>query len=142
MRNNHEALLFTIAGILLITIGILIGYEVSSSSKGGRAILQQNRIPKSSPPILMRVTAYCPCAECCGRWADGITASGKIAEGMICAADKSIPFGTKFYVKGHGDVTVEDRGGGITDRCLDLLFPTHQEALDWGVQAVLVREVE
>ena len=32
--------------------------------------------------ILMEVTAYCPCVLCCGEFADGITASGRVARSL------------------------------------------------------------
>jgi 3D (Asp-Asp-Asp) domain-containing protein len=37
-------------------------------------------------------------------------------------------------IPGYGTVKVEDRGGAIKGDRLDVLFPTHQEALEWGVQ--------
>jgi len=87
----------------------------------------------------VRVTAYCPCSKCCGKWADGVTASGhKIKLGdRFVAAPRSIPFGTVIVVPGYNNgqpVRVEDVGGAITEGRLDVFFDTHQEALNWGVQ--------
>ncbi|MDD4888891.1 MAG: 3D domain-containing protein [Phycisphaerae bacterium] len=85
----------------------------------------------------MRVTAYCPCAKCCGAWSDGITASGEPVTangGRFCAADKSIPFGTMLDIPGYGTVPVLDRGGAIKGDRIDVFFPSHQEALAWGVR--------
>jgi len=85
----------------------------------------------------MRVTAYCPCERCCGSWADGITASGTKADHPLVAAPKSFAFGTRLRIPGYNDgdwVTVEDRGGAIKGDRLDVFFPTHGEALEWGVQ--------
>lgn len=82
----------------------------------------------------MKVTAYCTCSKCCGSWADGITASGKRAEGKLIAADRQYPFGTMMDVPGYGLASVEDRGGAIKGDKLDLLFPSHDAALQWGVR--------
>jgi len=93
------------------------------------------------------VTAYCPCKKCCGPQACGITASGKpvTANGsLFVAADRSIPFGTKIKVPGYADgkaVPVLDRGGAIKGNRLDVYFPTHQAALNWGRQTLTV-EIE
>lgn len=84
--------------------------------------------------VRYRVTAYCPCAKCCGQHADGITASGKPATGLLVAADRSIPFGTMVQIPGYGTAPVLDRGGAIKGARLDVLFATHAEALQWGVQ--------
>ena len=88
-----------------------------------------------------RVTAYCPCEKCCGRFADGITASGHVIKpgDRFVAAPKGIPFGTILTIPGYGKVLVEDRGGSITDGRLDVYFDTHQEALNWGVQILKVK---
>jgi 3D (Asp-Asp-Asp) domain-containing protein len=91
----------------------------------------------------MEVTAYCPCTICCGPMAQGITASGKLVShngGRFVAADTSVlPFGTKLVIPGYADnesVEVLDRGGAIKGNKLDLYFPTHEEALQWGRQMV------
>ena len=95
--------------------------------------------------ITMTVTAYSPDAQSCGEFADGITASGYSVKtnGMkLVAADTSLfPFGTKLSIPGYDDshiVPVLDRGGAIKGNHLDALFPTHQEALEWGVQELEV----
>lgn len=60
-----------------------------------------------------KVTGYDACAECCGKWADGITASGKTATvNHTVAMCKDFPFGTQVYIDGLGWYTVEDRGVG------------------------------
>ena len=103
--------------------------------------------PKVDGGVVMRVTAYCACEKCCGRWADGITASGHIIVRDDCfvAAPRSLPFGTMLIVPGYNagePVPVRDRGGAITEGRIDVFFGTHQQALEWGVQLLRVREVK
>ena len=88
--------------------------------------------------VEMNVSAYDAGECCCGEYADGYTASGRPAKGLICAAPPEYPFGTKFEVNGVVYVC-EDRGGDIKGNKLDLLFSTHQEALNWGRQTLMVK---
>ena len=94
--------------------------------------------------VRMLVTAYCPCPKCCGPNARGITASGRPVTangGKFCAAPRSIPFGTRLIVPGYNDdqpIPVYDRGGAIKGNHLDVFFPTHQEAREWGVHWIAV----
>lgn len=99
--------------------------------------------------VMMEVTAYCPCPKCCGPNARGITASGKTvdyADGRFVAADTAIfPFGTRFSVPGyHGGTPVEvvDRGGAIKGNKLDVFFPSHQTAVEWGRRQLAVSIVD
>jgi 3D (Asp-Asp-Asp) domain-containing protein len=95
----------------------------------------------------MEVTAYCPCRKCCGRGAHGVTASGlrvSANAGQFVAADTFLPFHTKLLIPGYGDrpVPVLDRGGAIKGNRLDVFFPTHRQALDWGRRMIEVTVVE
>lgn len=98
--------------------------------------------------IRMEVTAYCPCKKCCGEQAQGITASGLHVSyngGRFVAADTDkLPFGTKLLIPGYdaGTVEVVDRGGAIKGNKLDVFYPTHEAALQWGRQWVDVTVVE
>ena len=87
---------------------------------------------------MFEVTAYCPCIKCCGK-TDGITASGtKATSGRTIAADTTIfPFGTELYINDHKYI-VEDKGGAIKGKKLDIFFETHSEALQWGRRQVEV----
>jgi 3D (Asp-Asp-Asp) domain-containing protein len=89
---------------------------------------------------LVKVTAFCPCEKCCGKWADGYTACGHkiIAGDKFCAAPKDMPFGTMLDIPGYGIVPVLDRGGSITEGRLDVYFDEHQAALNWGVKYLIV----
>lgn len=99
--------------------------------------------------VWMEVTAYCPCQKCCGPQASGITASGLPVShngGRFVAADTSIlPFGSRVWIPGYHDdnpVPVIDRGGAIKGNRLDVYFPSHQQALQWGRQWLLVAVVD
>jgi len=91
----------------------------------------------------MEVTAYCPCPLCCGAGASGFTASGRRIGhngGRFVAADPRYKFGTRLLVPGYSEEAVEviDRGGSIKGNRLDVFFPTHQQAVDWGRRWVQV----
>ena len=96
---------------------------------------------KSSVQIY-KVTAYCPCSKCCGKYANGITERGTYAQaGKTIATDKRFAFGTKLKINGKV-YTVEDRGGAIKGNRIDVYMNTHAEALAWGVRYLPVEVVE
>lgn len=80
------------------------------------------------------LTAYCPCAHCCGT-ANKPTASGVMpTANHTLSADTSIfPLGTKLSINGI-IYTVEDTGSAIHGNKFDIYFNTHQEALNFGRQ--------
>ena len=102
----------------------------------------------------MLVTAYCNCGECCGwefsllgfgppvytygpmkgkRKEIGVTAKGTQARlGTVAADPKVYPFGTRLQIPGYGTGVVEDVGGAITGRHIDVWMPSHATALRWG----------
>ncbi len=84
-----------------------------------------------------KITAYCPCAKCCGK-TTGRTASGTQATaGRTVAAPSKFAFGTKLNIGGH-IYTVEDRGGAIQGNRIDIFVGSHAEALQWGVRYLSV----
>ena len=94
--------------------------------------------------VRMRVTAYCACKKCCGKFADGITACGhKIRQGdTFAAADKRYSFGTEMVISGYNKgkpIKVLDRGGAIRGNRLDVFFNSHRKAMQWGVKYIDVK---
>ena len=88
-----------------------------------------------------KITAYCPCAKCCGK-TSGMTASGtKATAGRTVAASSKFAFGTKLNIGGH-IYTVEDRGGAVNGNKIDIFVNTHAEALQWGVKYLTVSVVQ
>lgn len=80
-----------------------------------------------------KITAYCSCAKCCGK-SNGITASGRYASANhTIAAPGNFPIGTKLKINGVV-YTVEDRGGAINGKKIDVYVNSHSEALRWGVR--------
>ena len=87
-----------------------------------------------------KITAYCPCAKCCGK-TNGRTASGtRATAGRTVAASSKFSFGTKLNIGGHV-YTVEDRGGAINGNKIDIFVNSHAEALAWGVRYLNVSVV-
>ncbi len=99
--------------------------------------------------VRMRVTAYCTCPRCCGKFAQGRTANmHKVRRGdVFVAADKRVPFGTEMIIPGYNQerpVEVKDRGGLIKGKRLDVFFNNHKVAQKWGARYldVLVKAEE
>lgn len=93
-----------------------------------------------------KLTSYCACEKCCGYWAtirpldeNGepivYTASGAVArQGVTVAADTSIlPFGTVILIGGE-EFTVQDVGGGVDGKHIDIYFDNHEAAVEFGVR--------
>ena len=75
-----------------------------------------------------------------------ITASGQApVPNETVAAAKDIPFGTRVWIEGVGVRTVNDRGGAIKRRRLDLCMATRDEAMAFGRQnrkVIILKENE
>jgi len=112
-----------------------------------------------SQPIMQfkgefRITGYCNEACCTDNWAYNrpqvrgrdvvVTANGSFAEvGITIAADVSVlPYGTTVYIEGIGVRTVQDRGGGVKGKHIDVYFATHEEAIKHGNQFLNVWVLE
>lgn len=106
------------------------------------------------------VTAYCNCAICVNipKYRDGQFASGRQEYWGGIAADPSVPFGSEVellphapadwfavlgLLKGRRHFIVEDRGGKIKGRHIDLYFSDkrggHKAALQWGVRRMRLK---
>ena len=86
-----------------------------------------------------KLTAYCNCAVCCGRWAGGPTASGKMPVQGRTIATGVLPFGTKLNIGGK-IYTVEDRGTPYGH--IDIYMERHADAEEFGVRYANVYQSE
>lgn len=93
-----------------------------------------------------KLTAYCPCAECCGIWAMNrprdeygneiiIGSSGeRLTAGISVAVDTNvIPHGSKIMINGHNYIA-HDTGGSVKGNHIDIYFDSHEEAMNFGLQ--------
>lgn len=138
--------------LLILTLGVLACYTERGAKKKRQANSQ------AGDKSLVMVTGYCNCGKCCGwkrSWFGfgapvydygklkgkpkkvGITATGKKAKmGTIAADPKVFKFGTKMTIPGYGEGVVEDIGGAIKGKHIDLWFPSHEAAKKWGVKYI------
>ena len=141
-------------------LAIVAGLVVLVAIPACRIVRGKRGGPRDQSLVL--VTGYCNCGQCCGWDYDesgetaqytygpmkgrpkivGRTASGTTAgPGTIAADPKMFKFGTKLFVPGYGTGTVEDVGGSIKGRHIDIWFPEHQEAQRWGARWLKVKPV-
>ena len=88
-----------------------------------------------------KITAYCSCSKCCGKWADnrpngivyGASGNELIPNYSIAVDPNIIPYGTKVYFNDN-EYVAHDCGGSIKGNDIDLYFDSHDDALAWGVQ--------
>lgn len=139
-------------------VPVLLGLGASIALTTGCATI---RPPSATAPVerTLETTGYCPCGQCCGwrrtcwgvpvvaagpaagqRKRVGITASGTRARKGTVAADLSrYPFGTIMHVADYGWGRVEDTGRALRGDHIDLFFPSHRAAQQWGRRRQKVR---
>ena len=159
-RANLEAIAF-IAFVLMI--GILLGSAVTAQTEETdqpepikAEVVTYDPPPEPMPEVYIsevettnsrlhgscRITAFCACSVCCGKWANNrpldengnpivYGASGKeLTPGVSVAC--SLPYGTKLEIDGlPGTYVVEDRTAEwIQDKyngmTVDIYMPTHE----------------
>jgi 3D (Asp-Asp-Asp) domain-containing protein len=125
--------LFTVKGaIFIFVIGILTSVLNPFSATNLRA-------------AVFTATAYCSCVKCCNKnpsdkWY-GVTATGKVAQwGPVAVDRRIIKLGSSLRIEGFPNTTfrAEDVGGAIKGNHIDIWFPSHKEALNFGVKKMAV----
>jgi len=83
----------------------------------------------------LTISAYCPCKVCCGKWAGGPTASGRMPrQGVSVAASRKIPLGSWITIQGIGKRRVDDRLAKRYDSRVDIFFQHHRDAKKFGIK--------
>jgi len=148
-RNACAVILPALAVVLVLAVLGAVGKADEKPAATGDELLHDVVAATKPRTLTMEVTAYCPCKKCCGRNARGLTASGfKVTHnaGLFVAADTALlPFHTRVLIPGYAGekaVPVLDRGGAIKGNRIDVFFPTHQQALEWGRRTIEVTVVE
>lgn len=145
-REPWQTLIPVLSGVV-IGVGLLGTFGLVRSSAPAHESAQPAPEPVNYHKYQLEVRAYCPCEKCCGKWADGYTASGKSVTangGMFVAAGSAFEIGEYVLIPGYSaePVPVLDRCGSSYPYCLEVFFFDHQDALNWGVRDVLVRHYQ
>lgn len=144
-------------GLMVLLIVAALSIDAGGVTEGPPEEAVEEKLPGEDTPAAecsyielgeplgeFALTAYCPCAKCCGRWADGVTATGTTAkEGRTIAVDPSIiPYGSEvtiYFADGTSrNYVAEDCGGAIKGNRIDVFFASHEDALRFGVQGAYV----
>ena len=95
-------------------------------------------------PEEVEITGYAPLDPraiegMCFTGNPNITYSGEPVQiGVTVAAGPEIPIGTRVWIQGHGWRVVQDRGGGVVRRNLDIAVETREEAFAIGRRSAIV----
>lgn len=77
------------------------------------------------------ITAYCPCVECCGRWADGTTAAIPAGPGIVAVDPEVIELGSTVVIDGQKYLAA-DTGSGVEGLHIDICMASHEETAAFG----------
>lgn len=144
--NKKRAVLLGVIAIECGLIGGLIGYnlnhEEAQAAEPEEVIELSHDYAYTDYRSLGEfvITHYCDCKKCTLD-GDGITVSGTQATaGRTIAADPDVlPMGSVVIIDGH-TYTVEDVGGAIKGKRIDIFMDSHEEALQAGVRTAEVFE--
>lgn len=82
-----------------------------------------------------KISHYCACRRCSGKWGHRTSSGATCQEGVTVAVDpRVLPEGAEIYIEGYGNRIVQDTGGGVRGRHIDVFYEDHQECLDRGIQ--------
>lgn len=77
-----------------------------------------------------KITWYCPCRKCSGKWGYQTSSGARCTEGRTVAADpRVLKAGTRVEINGH-EYVVEDTGGGVRGNHVDIFNESHSVCLD------------
>ena len=151
-KKFRKRRILILAALVVFAVVSWMLYSPTTAKKRVSSSKRQTSAPDD--PSLVLVTGYCNCGKCCG-WKRGwfgfgapvynygkmkgkpkrigITSSGARARhGTVAADPKVFKLGSRLSIPGYGIGRVEDVGGAIKGRHIDVWFASHEKALEWG----------
>lgn len=108
--------------ILAVFLLILLGFSFLSVKEVEAAELRSLGT--------FKITWYCPCRKCSGKWGYQTSSGARCTEGRTVAVDKRvIKEGTHLLINGH-EYIAEDTGGGVKGNHIDIFNESHSTCLD------------
>lgn len=166
VRNLHIVLFLTIAvyiGFLVFIVSVSTKEEpkdiavrtTTQAEKNMQVLSVEEELPVRLEYIgNFRLTAYCPCSKCCGKWGKNrpkdeagndivYTASGATAQAnkTVAVDTNVIPYGTILLIDGQ-EYTAQDTGSKIKGQVIDIYFDNHVEAENYGCKYQEIYAVE
>ena len=151
VRNLHIVLFLTIAvyiGFLVFIVSVSTKEEpkdiavrtTTQAEKNMQVLSVEEELPVRLEYIgNFRLTAYCPCSKCCGKWGKNrpkdeagndivYTASGATAQAnkTVAVDTNVIPYGTILLIDGQ-EYTAQDTGSKIKGQVIDIYFDNHEK---------------
>jgi 3D (Asp-Asp-Asp) domain-containing protein len=118
---------------------VAVGVGRTPTQLAYRGTLPSRGMPVGFKVLTMIATGYDPGPRSCGRYANGLTATGvRARRGVVAVDPRVIKLGTRLYVEGYGYAIAADTGGAIKGNRIDLCFDTYEEAIRWGMRKVRV----
>lgn len=86
----------------------------------------------------VKLTAYCPCTECSGKWGKKTKLGTTAKEGRTIAVDPDvIPLGSAVLIEGKVYIA-EDIGGAVKGNHIDIYFDEHKDDFRKYVEVIVL----
>lgn len=122
MRTKTEEHIIPLGAILAVFLLILLGF-----SWLGVKDVEASELRSLGT---FKITWYCPCRKCSGKWGYQTSSGARCTEGRTVAADpRVLKAGTRVKINGH-EYVVEDTGGGVRGNHIDIFNESHAVCLD------------
>lgn len=146
--------------IMVFVVGFILGSATTNASV--EQVTEVVTVPEIAPVVEIstqtiedtpkiisldrcKLTAYCKenYPHICNDGDSTKTATGTTPTvGRTVAVDPNvIPYGSEVIINGHSYIA-EDCGGAVKGNRVDILFATHQEALNFGIQYAEVKYIK
>lgn len=122
--KTEEKHFIPLGAILAVFLLILLGF----SWLGVKDVEASERNMRSLGTF--KITWYCPCRKCSGKWGYQTSSGARCTEGRTVAVDKRvIKEGTHLLINGH-EYVAEDTGGSVKGKHIDIFNESHSVCLD------------
>lgn len=163
VRNLHIVLFLTIAFFIGFLVFIVLAgakpKDIARTTTQTEKHTKVLSVEEESPIRLnyignFKLTAYCPCSKCCGKWSKNrpvdeagndivYTASGATAQAnkTVAVDTDIIPYGTILLIDGQ-EYIAQDTGSKVKGQVIDIYFENHEDAENYGCKYQEIYAIE